>query len=115
MAFHQDEAFITFSWIGDSDGRVAMRTNDALLNHLRLVFSVVDKKAVAIQRFSHFKHMSTRKYAISPTGRFRHGMMKSIVAEIKECVSNPIFSLDDRFRQQFPKRWRTPLHWGLRS
>lgn len=113
MAFHQDEAFITFSWIGDSDGRVAMRTNDALLNHLRLVFSVVDKKAVAIQRFSNLKHMSTRKYAISPTGRFRHGMMKSIVAEIKNCVSNPIFSLDAKFREQFPKKMADALAMGL--
>lgn len=112
MAFHQDEAFITFSWIGDSDGRVAMRTNDALLNHLRLVFSVVDKKAVAIQRFSNLKHMSTRKYAISPTGRFRHGMMKSIVAEIKACVSNPVFSLDAKFREQFPKKMADALALG---
>ncbi len=112
MAFHQDEAFITFSWVGGTDGRVAMRTNDALLNHLRLVFSVVDRKAVAIQKFSGNGHFSTRKYAISPTGRFRHGMMKSIVAEIKNCVSNPVFSLDNKFREQFPKKMGDALAIG---
>ena len=113
MAFHQDEAFVTFSFVCDSDGRVAMRTNDALLNHLRTIFSVVDKNAISRRRFTGNRFIATRRYVISPTGRFRFGILRLVVSEIRKCVANPIFSLDNKFRAHYPKKMADALGLGL--
>lgn len=103
-----EEAAVTLSWVGKADGRVAMHTSDRLLAHLRAKFSVFDKSAEIAARRAGY-NVQPRKYAISPTGRFRYGLLKEVVSEIRSYVKNPVFLMDAKFREYYPRKMADAL------
>ena len=103
-----EEAAVTLSWVGKADGRVAMHTSDRLLSHLRAKFSVFDKSAEIAARRAGYS-VQPRKYAISPTGRFRYGLLKDVVSEIRSYVKNPVFLMDAKFREYYPRKMADAL------
>lgn len=69
------------------------------IDEIREHFSVADKGARIQQRFNRF--IPTRKYAITPAGRFEVGLLAEIYKFCNTLKKPPSFVISDAFREQF--------------